>query len=76
VLGDVSLNQKENTVTGELRFSNGIVANLHGTIVNRDYTFDWGIHGQQLGTGNLKLTSDGKTLNGSYVDNRVGTPIR
>jgi len=74
-LGPIKLTQTENKVRGELKFNNGVVAVLNGTIVNSDYNFQWGIDGQILGSGSLHLSQDMKTLQGTYVDNRVGHPV-
>ena len=73
-LGDVKLTQVGGTVSGELTFSNGVVANLHGTLNDRNYNFSWGIAGQNLGTGSLVLQNNNRVLKGNYVDNRDGKP--
>jgi hypothetical protein len=65
-LGSISFKQTGDTVKGDLRFSNGAVAVLNGTVAKNKLRFTWGINGQQLGDGELTISGD--KMDGTYTD--------
>ena len=75
-LGDVLFRQSPaagNAVTGELRFANGAVATIAGTIRGDTLTFRWSIGPDVHGDGALRASEGGNRLSGSYTDRSQGS---
>lgn len=72
-LGPVRFIQTSNQVTGSLRFPNGAVAVIRGTVQGNRLDFGWGIEGKEIGTGVLTSIDGGRSWTGSYRDNSQGT---
>src|SRR3990167_4842513 len=72
-LGAVAFRQSGNQITGSLRFSNGAVASLAGTLQGRSLHFRWSVNQQAFGDGSLTLDASGNRLSGRYADRGQGT---
>ena len=73
-LGSVSLRQSGNRVSGTLRFSNGAVATLTGTVQGTSFSFRWNVPNSQVhGDGTLTASANGARLSGPYTDRSAGT---
>ena len=67
-LGAVALRQSGTQVQGTLRFQNGAVASIAGTVQGGTFTFRWFIAQNSRGGGTLTLDQTGNRLSGSYDD--------
>jgi len=72
-LGQVQLRQSGSQVTGTLRFSNGAVAQITGTVQGDSLEFGWSITREVRGDGTLRATDGGNRLSGPYTDRSKGT---
>ncbi len=72
-LGIVEFTQQGDAARGQLRFANGAIAVINGTVQGQTLVFKWGIAGQELGHGSLTASQDGQHWSGNYSDLSKGT---